>query len=343
MTQPLQPTMLWESSEPNTVLAQRFHFATTDDAIRWLIDRVGPTYGLTVVSVDRLVMSSYNLLAWLTTTQGALLAKCCAFVMAHQRLRQVGELVVWLGQMQLPVAAPLVATVGSVQVLCDHLSLSLQRVIPGELLDPTQPVQAGRAGVTLAQLHQALAAYPYAATLAPPAPMAALPMLLADWANQKLAAITDPTLIASARRLLGQVNQLATTPLATQLIHGDYRAANVLWRESDVAAVLDFEEVRWGYRINDLAWAAVHLGTRYHDWGPIALTVQQAFLHSYRTVQSLTALEETWLPALLAWHSLMLTMQTAASNPTYQTGLETIAFYLDLLQTSKSVAWERMP
>ena len=342
MTPSLQPTMLWESSNPDTVLAQRFHFATTDKATHWLADRIGRTYGLTVVSVDRLVMSSYNLLAWLTTTQGALLAKCCAFVAAHQRLRQVGELVVWLGQMQLPVAAPLVATVGSVQVLCDHLSLSLQRVISGELLDPTQLVQAERAGVTLAQLHQALATYPYATALATPAPVPSLLTQIEQWVQQKKATLTDPTLTANVTRLLAQVSQLATSPLATQLVHGDYRAANVLWRENEIAAILDFEEVRWGYRVNDLAWAAVHLGTRYHDWGPIALTVQQTFIQSYRAAYPLDAAEEAWLPALLAWHSLTLTMP-AGGHPAYQTGLETIAFYLDLLQTSKSISWERMP
>ena len=335
MSAAIQPTMLWENSNPHTVLAQRFHFATTDDATHWLIDRIGSTYGLTVVSVDRLVMSSYNLLAWLTTTQGALLAKCCAFVTAHQRLRQVGELVVWLEQMTLPVAAPLVATVGSVQVLCDHLSISLQRVIPGELLDPTQSVQATKAGVVLAQLHQALATYPYATALATPAPIPSLPTQLAQWAQQKKATLADPTLIANLASLQAQVGQLATTTLPTQLVHGDYRAANVLWRENDIAAVLDFEEVRWGYRVNDLAWAAVHLGTRYHDWGPLALAVQQTFLQSYRAAHPLDAAEEAWLPALLAWHSLTLTLQTTADNPAYQIGLETIAFYLELLQTDR--------
>lgn len=338
MTQPLQPTMLWESSEPSTILAQRFHFPTPDDATHWLIDRIGLIYGLTVVSVDRLVMSSYNLLAWLTTTHGALLAKCCAFVMAHQRLRQIGELVVWLEQMQLPVSAPLVATVGSVQVLCDHLSLSLQRVIPGELLDPTQLVQAESAGVMLAQLHQALAAYPYAAALATPVPVPSLPTQIEQWVQQKKATLTDPTLTANVTRLLAQVSQLATSPLATQLSHGDYRAANVLWQDKQIVAVLDFEEVHWGYRVNDLAWSTVHLGTRYHDWGPIALAVQQTFLHSYRAAHPLHAAEEAWLPALLAWHSLSLTMQTAADKPAYQTGIDTIAFYLDLLQTSKTVS-----
>lgn len=335
MTQPLQPAMLWESADPNTVLAERFYFPSSADAVRWLIDRISRVYGVTVVSVDRLVMSSHNLLAWLTTTDGPRLAKGCGFVMAHERLRKSGELVLWLEQMQLPVSAPLVATMGAVQVLCDHLSLSLQRVIPGELLDPAQPEQAECAGVTLAQLHQALAAYPYAAALAAPAPRPGLLTLIENWATQKRATLTAPALTAHVTSLIEQVKSLATAPLATQLVHGDYRAANILWQAGTLAAVLDFEEVRWGYRVNDLAWAAVHLGTRYHDWEPIALAVQQTFLHSYRAVQPLTALEEVWLPALLAWHSIGLTQ--AAGKPAHSSGIDTIAFYLDLLRSGKTL------
>lgn len=339
MTQSLPLTMLWERADPTRVLAQRFHFATPAAAAQWLIDKVGRAYGIKVHAVDRVVMSAYNLLAWVTTDHGPLLAKCCAYVMAHQRLRQAGELVLWLEQMQLPVSAPLIATVGAVQVLCDHLSLSLQRVIPGDLLDPTQPEQAQVAGATLAQLHQALAAYPYAHAIVPSAPGTSLLTQIEQWAKQpKTAAITDPTLAANVNRLLAQLTPLATTPLAPQLVHGDYRAANILWQPPTIAAILDFEEVRQGYRVNDLAWAAVHLGTRYHDWGPLALAVQQHFLQSYQKRQPLTAEEAAWLPALLAWHSLSLTMQTAADRPAYQTGLATIAFYLDRLQTGQPLA-----
>ena len=168
--------------------------------------------------------------------------------------------------------------------------------------------------------------------------MSSLATQIAQWGQQNKVTLTDIRLTTHITRLQELVSQLAATPLATQLVHGDYRAANILWRESDIVAVLDFEEVQWGYRVNDLAWAAVHLGTRYHDWGPIGPEIQQTFLQSYQAAHPLDATEAAWLPALLAWHSLTLTMQTAANQHAYQIGIDTIALYLDLLQTNKSVS-----
>jgi homoserine kinase type II len=323
--------MLWESTDPLATLPKRFQFATPEAAAHWLLTTVAHTYGIEVASVDRLVMSSYNLLAWLTTAAGPLLAKCCVFAPAHQRLLEAGELVRWLAQIGLPVSAPFVAMTGAVQVRCDHLSVGVQRVIAGELLDPTPFEQAHAAGVTLAQIHQALAIYPRATAFASPSAVSTLSALIRDWAKQKMATITDPDLMAGSTFLLKQVEQRATTPLATQLVHGDYRAANILWQANQIVAVLDFEEVRWGYRVNDLAWATVHLGTRYHDWGPVPRAVHHTFLRSYTAVQPLTDLEQAWLPLLLIWHSISLT-QAATDKPTYDLGLEAIQFYRHLLQ-----------
>lgn len=306
MIQPLQPTMLWESVDPAVALPKRFQFATAEAAAHWLLATVTRTYGIAVSAVERLTMSSYNLLAWLTTADGPLLAKCCAFVPAHQRLLNAGELVVWLGEMQLPVSAPLVATTGAVQVLCDHLSVGVQRIIPGDLLDPTHLEQAHAAGVTLARLHQALAAYPHAAEFTERMPVPTLLALIEEWIKQKAVTLATPDRMASMAHLLEQAKRLAPASLGTQLVHGDYRAANLLWQAGQLAAVLDFEEVRWGYRINDLAWATVHLGTRYHNWGLVAPEVHQAFLSSYAAVQPLTATEQAWLPLLITWHSINL-------------------------------------
>ncbi|MFZ4662828.1 MAG: phosphotransferase [Caldilineaceae bacterium] len=328
MTKPLPPTMLWESTDPHVTLTQRFHFATADAAQQWLVAAVADTYGITVTSVDRLVMSSYNLIAWLTTSAGPLLAKCCAFAEAHQHLLKCGELVHWLDQTGLPVSPPLVATTGAVQNRCDHLSVSVQRVISGELLEPTHAEQAHAAGVALARLHQALASYPQAALFAPSVSVPSLSIAVAERVTQEMAALTDAALVEGSKRLLKQIQRLETTLLSPQLVHGDYRAANVLWQADRIAAVLDFEEVRWGYQVNDLAWATVHLGTRYHDWGPVVRTVHQTFLRGYTTVTPLTAAEAAWLPLLLAWHTINLT-NTATGHPAQAVGMETMTFYLD--------------
>jgi homoserine kinase type II len=301
-----QPTMLWESTDPLVALTKRFRFASSEDAIQWLIDTMMYTYGIEVKAVDRLVISSYNLLAWLTTATGPLIAKCTALVTAQERLAQVAELLHWLQQARIPVSAPIRAQTGEFQMLVGHLSVGVQRLIPGTLLDPAYPEQARSAGVILAQIHHAFATYPHATDFVSAVPVPFLTKLITDWAAKKLDRQADPARAAAIEALLQQVKTLDDTALTTQLVHGDYRAANILWDEDRISAVLDFEELRWGYRVNDLAWAAVHLGTRYHNWGPVAAATQEAFLNSYQSIHPLTATEEYWLPVLLTWHSINL-------------------------------------
>lgn len=323
--------MLWESAEPLQILAQRFRFATPEAATDWLMATVERTYGIMVTSVDRLVMSSYNLLAWLSTSEGPLLAKCCIFLPAHQRLLTAAELVVWLAQQTLPVSVPLSAQTGpeagAVQVRCDHFSVGVQRIMGGELLDPTEPAQAATAGRTLAQLHQALAVYPQATAFTPPNPEQTLAAQLERWVTATLAKVSEPPLVAALRTLQQCVKQRRADALTTQLVHGDFRAANILWQDDHITALLDLEEVRWGYRVNDLAWATIHLGTRYHHWGPVAGVVHQTFLASYCAIQPLTATEVAWLPLLLCWHSLALAVG-AVGGPMYAACWDAATLYL---------------
>jgi homoserine kinase type II len=311
---PLQPTMLWESVDAQTALRQRFQFASVEEAVCWLTETIVRTYAISMQSVDRIVISAYNLLAWLTTGDGLLIAKCCALVTAHDWLVNVAELLLWLDRQGLPVSIPLASKTGSRQVICDHLTLSVQRLLPGDLLDPTQPEQAHAVGVTLARLHQALAAYPRASDFAPAAPLPALRLTIQAWLAEKGLTLREPTLVA-AGQVLGQSLSNGVMPeLASQIVHHDYRAANLLWHAGQLRAVLDFEELRWGYRVNDLAWAAVHLGTRYHHWRPVSTQVHRSFLAGYAATCPLTLAEQQWLPGLMLWHSLNLTASVPAES-----------------------------
>ena len=76
-----------------------------------------------------------------------------------------------------------------------------------------------------------------------------------------------------------------------QLVHGDFRSANVLQVDGSITAVLDFDDVVVGSRIADLARAAVLLGTRYHDWGPTSPQTREAFVRAYCSVAPLTDLQ----------------------------------------------------
>lgn len=357
---PIQPTMLWEATDPQAALQGRFHFASSVEATHWLETTLADLYDIEVISVDRLAISSYNLLAWLTTTDGHLLAKCCSYLGvygrsrlairaynlllwlttsagarfakyhsdldAHNRLTKVADLLVWLAQQQMPVSVPLLSCAGTRQVRKDHLSIGVQRLIPGTLLDTAVVEQVHAAGLTLAQLHRTLAAYPHATNFVPASPLPNLAEMIGRWAENKGRAIDDPVLLAGIKTLLRSLEADPTSALMPQLVHRDYRAANILWHGGTIAAVLDFEDLLWSYRINDLAWSAVHLGTRYHHWGPVSEEVHTAFLAAYLSQHPLTKAEQVWLPRLMLWHSINLA-GAAAGGANFDAAVASVVTY----------------
>ena len=84
--------------------------------------------------------------------------------------------------------------------------------------------------------------------------------------------VDDPGQVTEAGRLLARLHgTLALYPHRIdgggptgndQLVHNDFRSANLLHDGTRISAVLDFEEVTYGTRVADLARATVLLGTR---------------------------------------------------------------------------------
>ena len=100
--------MLWESRDAEVELANRFAFLSPDDAKRWAAQLMSEQYGTEITTVDRMVISAHNLLIWLAAADGrSLLMKICRLTEAHVRLAARAELVGWLADHDLPVAAPL--------------------------------------------------------------------------------------------------------------------------------------------------------------------------------------------------------------------------------------------
>lgn len=339
----LVPTLLWEKGDPTQALKRRFRFADGPVAAQWLCNALQQLYGIDQATVTRLVISAANLLAWVQSPIGPLLIKACANPFQHARLRNQGALVTWLAQQGLPVSAPLSAHEGEWQIRHGHLSLGVQRLVEGELLNPEEPTQAIQAGKVLAQLHQALARYPesemFGATKPPSLPSSIqkwlakhrmdprgrlgiwdLPSLIRSWFTRRTASFVDERLQAAAQQLKAQLTSQVWPEIPKQLVHQDYRAANLLWQDERINAVLDFEETDWGYRVNDLAWATVHLGTRYHHWGPVSAAAEEHFLTAYAMVWPLSPAEQAWWPLLLRWHRLELARGTS-DGPTAQAAL----------------------
>lgn len=295
--------MLWEQDDPDEVLRNRFGFADAAAGGDWVVSTVERRWGVRVDPPERLVMSDSNALAWVRSGDERLLVKWSVAPARYGRLAFAAELTARLATLGLPVSAPVPTLVGAVQVRVDGVSMGLQRVIDGVHLDVADAEQVRAAGATLAQLHDALRSYPSHGSrpgvLSTPAP---LTDQIAGWI-----ASAPSTLSPGARDVFGSMADRAPTGLpSVQIVHGDYRAANILCRGAAVVGILDFEELRLDHRIVELARSAVMLGTLFRDWGPVPLSVRQQFLDGYQTVHALTDEELRWWPVLVLWYSLAL-------------------------------------
>jgi homoserine kinase type II len=293
--------MLWEPDDPYDALAGRFGFDDGPAAGRWVADMVEKHWDLRPDSCERIVMSGGNALAWVGTPSGRLLAKWSVVPERFARLAEVARLTSWLGGQGLPVSAPLPTRDGRLQVETGGVSMGLQRVIGGDLLDTGDPGQVRAAGTLLARLQDALAAYPYADRLSGPA-VGSRPLTeqITGWLDARAGHLP-----AAAREgLRGMVAAAPPDRLPRQLVHFDFRAANILCAGGEIVAVLDFEEARREPSLFELARAAVLLGTRYHDWGPVPAEVRAQFFAGYRAVRPLTPAEASWLELLVLWQAM---------------------------------------
>jgi homoserine kinase type II len=117
--------------------------------------------------------------------------------------------------------------------------------------------------------------------------------------------VGDPAQVTEAGRMLAALHETLTAyphrvdggrPTGReQLVHNDFRSANILHGGTSITAVLDFESVTYRTRVADLAQATVLLGTRYHDWGPTSEVVRDTFVTAYADQAPLTSTEQNEL------------------------------------------------
>ncbi|PYY36519.1 phosphotransferase [Curtobacterium sp. MCBD17_030] len=295
--------MLWEQDDPTDVLRNRFGFADAEAVGDWVRSTVERHWRVRVGPPERMVMSDSNALAWVRGGDERLLVKWSVAPDRFERLAFTSDLTAWLGAQGLPVSTPVPTLEGEVQVTDDGISLGLQRVIDGAHLDVEDADQVRAAGATLARLHDALRSCPLhdsrPGVLSAPA---RLTDQIAGWIASE-----PPSLSQTARDVLWRMLERAPADLPPlQIVHGDYRAANILCVGTTVVGVLDFEELRLDHRIVEVARSAVMLGTLFRDWGPVPVSVRQQFLDGYQTVRALTDEELHWWPVLVLWYSLAL-------------------------------------
>lgn len=299
--------LLWEHGDPVVALKRRFGWNNLTSAAADLTHIVYTNYGLHIRAINRLALSAANAIVWLHTDQGQFILKLCADLTRHSDLAQRVAVMVWLNQHGLPVPVIRSGLTGEHQLLADSYSVALHTWVAGTLLEAANHDQVHAAGTALAQLHSTLPKYPALTEIAPlqePPSLLTLCTNLITWLDGLPA---DHTYLIDQLSQIGQQwNQRTTASLPQGLTHNDYRAANLICQGSILQAVLDFEEMGWNCWVRDLAWAAVHLGTHFRDWGPISLSARTAFLAAYCAYRPLTSGEAAILPALLTLDSIAL-------------------------------------
>lgn len=292
--------MLWEDVEPGDALMSRFGFADSREASDWILEVTRLRWGLDVQSCERITISDRNALAWLDGPSGSMVAKWSTAEEKFERLDAIARVVEWLGQRGVAVSAPIAATDGRVQVEESGVSLAMQWMIRGGVLDADSPDQVRAAGAMLARMHVELAAYPETSVITG---LAGQPGCLRGTIRNWLDADRDHVPDAVLSELQNAIGAGPDGEPPAQLLHGDFRSTNILWSGSEISGVLDFDEARVGPRVDEIARSSVLLGTAYREWGPVTREVRTALFEGYESVSPLTNAESLWLPVLVLWYS----------------------------------------
>ncbi|WP_125778317.1 phosphotransferase enzyme family protein [Antribacter gilvus] len=315
---PLGLSMLWERVEPEAALRERFGFSGFDAATGWVSAALSETWGIAVVGCSRMVISDHNAIAWVESDRGRLVVKWSHSQRLFARLEASTWLLRALADRGVPVAAPVATTDGRDRLTLagpsGPLSLTVLPELTGDWLDVTDEAAVVAAGACLAEVHRALGAIgrdlPPAARAAaglgtgaaaePAEASAALRQRIDDWLARGDRGFA-PEASQRLKSLLSAAPDLDDEP---QLVHNDFRAANLLTQGSRVVGVLDLDDVTVRHRVHDLAKASVYLGTLFTDWRPTPTAVRQTLRAGYESVRPLSPTEARWLEILVLWQGL---------------------------------------
>lgn len=300
---PFGLSMLWESVDPEAALSARFGFDSFSTVGAWIATALGTRWGIVVGGCRRMVISDQNALVWVESDRGDLVVKWSRAEARFAALYASTSLLRTLAARGLPVAAP-VPTLDGLDRVALHgpsgpLSVTVVPELTGAWLDVEDPVSVHAAGACLAEVHRALAAHRYEASATSTRAEGQRDQIV-DWLASGDRGLA-PDASHRLEDLLAGLPELDDEP---QLVHNDFRAANVLTRDSTVVGVLDFDDVVVAHRVHDLAKACVYLGTRFTDWRPTPRAVQQTLRAGYESVRPLGPGEARWFPALVLWLGL---------------------------------------
>ncbi|WJJ14386.1 phosphotransferase (plasmid) [Prescottella equi] len=239
--------------------------------------------------------SGDSAIAWVQADSGGVVVKWSRAAALFPKLEAAAQLLRALGEHGIPVAAPFATVDGRHRVSLDGpaggLSVSVLPELTSAWLDIGDRSAVLAAGAALAEVHRALGDSQYELSLSPTPCVRGLAGSVDSW----LAEGDRGLLQEASRRLADSRARLPALDDPPQLVHNDFRAANILTRGSRVVGVLDFDEVTIEHRVHDLAQPSVYLETLFRNWGPAP---------GYESVRPLTRAEAQWLDTLVLWHGI---------------------------------------
>jgi Ser/Thr protein kinase RdoA (MazF antagonist) len=284
-------------------LATRFGFDGFAGAVEWISTTLMSIWAIEVAHCSRIVISDRNAIVWVESDRGPLVVKWSSARDRFANLSASAQLLRRLDHEGIPVAAPMEAVDGRVRVVLDSplggLSVAVLPELMGDWLDIGDDAAVRSAGACLAELHAALRGYSDEQTRSV-TEAKALNDQIGRWLTND-----DPGWAPSASsRLQCLVDNLPALDDETQLVHNDFRAANILTSESAIVGVLDFDDMTRDHQVSDLAKAGVYLGTLFRNWRPTPAAVRRELRAGYESVRPLSPVENQWLDPLILWHAI---------------------------------------
>jgi len=288
------------------------HSEATDAAFASALPAIAAQLHLGIVSGFRVVPEGLMNLNWrVWTSAGAYAVKELTDASTQDALRNL-SLLPALSQAGIPLALPALTEDGDPVVSVGGRAYCALPWLEGEHRHGTRltTAQARHLGVFTARLHEAMAAILPQPLPAPESPLATVELALADCAKYlDLAqqATSRSAFDAEVAALIKERRNLITgyarqrpggaAPQPAGWTHGDLQHRNLLWADSNIVGVLDWDRVRvrpLGEEI--VRTASVHFT---HPDGAMELGLIASFVAGYRSV---TEIEDVDLALAAQWH-----------------------------------------
>jgi Ser/Thr protein kinase RdoA (MazF antagonist) len=297
--------MLWESEDPVQALRDRFGFDGLEDVGRWVAATLLEIWVLRAGETYRVVISDQNAIVWVKSERGDVVVKWSRAIDQFPALNDSTEVLRAVAAQGIPVAGPVETKDGRSRVVVGGptcpLSVAVLPVVTGDWLDVSDAHAVFAAGACLAHLHHALTTIKRVDL-----PAVSSEPTLVGRIRGWLAKYDHGLAPDASRRLSAMIDIAPALEDPLQLVHRDFRAANILTSGSRIVAVLDFDDIMRDHRVNDLAHSCVYLGTLFTNWQPTSDAVRRRLIAGYESVRPLSSGESQWLEILMLWQGLIV-------------------------------------